>query len=229
MDALWNALTRISRIAILAGASLLFVAAVIVTAEVIVRKAIPDTLILIQWLANLLSLDISAGTDSVRLWVRDHFNFSGSDEISGYLFAVGTSWSMAFVLVTRGHVRIDAVYGRLSARVRATLDVVALVFLAIFVGAVLERAFDVSWTSLIEGNRSNTNLRIHFAWSQVPWCAGIALFFLTIIVAIIKILGHLIRGEFAAVNTIAGAASQDEEIADELKGLGIETARGSKK
>ena len=47
------------------------------------------------------------------------FPFSGSDEIGAYLFAVGTSWSMAYVLVTRGHVRIDALYGAFSARVRA--------------------------------------------------------------------------------------------------------------
>jgi TRAP-type C4-dicarboxylate transport system permease small subunit len=229
MDALWNGLTRISRVAILAGAGLLFIAAVIVTAEVLIRKAIPDTLILVQWLASLLWLDISAGTESVRVWVRDRLNFSGSDEISGYLFAVGTSWSMAYVLITRGHVRIDAVYGGLSARVRAVLDVLALLCLAIFVGAVFERAFDVAWTSLIEGNRSNTYLRIHFAWSQIPWVAGIALFFLTIVVAILKASSHLIRGEFAAVNAIAGAASQDEEIADELKGLGIDTTHGGKK
>jgi ABC-type sulfate transport system permease subunit len=51
--------------------------------------------------------------------------FSGSDEIGAYLFAIGTSWSMAFVLVTRGHVRIDALYGSFSPFVRAILDFAA--------------------------------------------------------------------------------------------------------
>ena len=45
------------------------------------------------------------------------------------LFAVGTSWSMAHVLVTRGHVRIDALYGRFGPRVRALLDIFALLVL----------------------------------------------------------------------------------------------------
>ena len=65
--------------------------------------------------------------------------FSGSDEVGAYLFAVGTSWSMAFVLVTRGHVRIDALYGGFSPFVRAVLDLVALVGLAVLVIALTDR------------------------------------------------------------------------------------------
>ncbi|MGE3918740.1 MAG: TRAP transporter small permease subunit, partial [Hyphomicrobiaceae bacterium] len=155
-------------------------------------------------------------------WVRDRLTFSGSDEISGYLFAVGTSWSLSHTLVTRGHVRIDAVYGNLSPAVRAWLDLVALVCLAVFVGALVERAWDVSVTNLIEYNRSNTNLRIPLAWSQLPWMAGIVLFFTTMVVAILRTIGLLLRGDYATVNAIAGASSQDEEIESELKGLGIE-------
>ena len=47
--------------------------------------------------------------------------YSGSDELAAYLFAVGTTWSLAHVLVTRGHVRIDALYRHLPLRTRAAL------------------------------------------------------------------------------------------------------------
>ena len=47
------------------------------------------------------------------------FAFSGSDEIAAYLFAIGTSWSLAHVLVTRGHVRIDVLYGYAAIRAAA--------------------------------------------------------------------------------------------------------------
>ncbi|MGE3917024.1 MAG: hypothetical protein AB7F78_15130, partial [Hyphomicrobiaceae bacterium] len=104
MERLWNGLAALSRTAIVAGAALLFAAALIVTAEVLIRKAIPDLIDLAGWLARSPSLG-----DGVKLWVRDRLTFSGSDEISGYLFAVGTSWSLSHTLVTRGHVRIDAV------------------------------------------------------------------------------------------------------------------------
>lgn len=219
MERLWNGLAGISRAAILLGAAMLLVAALIVTAEVLIRKAVPDLLDLITWLTGS---SIAGTTDALKAWVRDRLTFSGSDEISGYLFAVGTSWSLAHALVTRGHVRIDALYGGFSPAVRGWLDLIALICLAVFVGALVERAWDVSYTSLIEYNRSNTNLRIPLAWSQIPWMAGIALFFVTIAVAILRALSLLLQGDYAAVGALVGASSQDEEIESELKGLGIE-------
>ncbi|MFM9939964.1 MAG: TRAP transporter small permease subunit [Hyphomicrobiaceae bacterium] len=229
MEALWNGLTRIAKGAILAGFALLLFAALVVTAEVLVRKAIPLGIEIYQWAVGIFGGDSKTAGESFRLFVRDRMQFSGSDEISGYLFAVGTSWSLAHVLITRGHVRIDALYGSFPPAMRGWLDLVALIFLAIFVGALVERSFDVSWTNLIENNRSNTNLRIPLAWSQLPWMAGIVLFFVTIVVAILRVIAALVRGDYSTVNAIAGASSQDEEIAGELAGLGIEMPHGGKK
>lgn len=207
---------------------MLFVAALIVTAEVIIRKALPDGADLIASLLSLVGWNVSAMAGSVKDWLRGHLTFSGSDEISGYLFAVGTSWSLAYVLVTRGHVRIDVLYGTFSPRVRALLDLVALVALAVFVGALLERAWDVAATNLFEFNRSNTNLRIPLAWPQLPWLGGIALFLLAIVTAFVRAVGLLRAGDYAGVNSVVGATSQDEEIESELKGLGLETTTAPK-
>ncbi|HEX4893292.1 MAG TPA: TRAP transporter small permease [Hyphomicrobiaceae bacterium] len=223
MDTLWNGLTRFSRAALYAGCTLLFIAALLVTAEVLVRKAIPDLVDFLTW-----PIGAEAAATRIKVWIRDTLTFSGSDEISGYLFAVGTSWSMAYVLITRGHVRIDVLYGRFSPGVRAVLDIIALVCLTVFVGALLERAFDLTVTNFVENNRSNTNLRIPFAWSQIPWLLGIALFFFTAVLAILRSLMALLRGDLATVNATAGASSQDEEIESELKGLGIQTPHGGK-
>lgn len=179
---------------------MLFAAASLVTAEVLLRKG----------------LGFVFGSS---------FVFSGSDEISAYLFAVGTSWSMAHVLVNRGHVRIDALYGRLSARVRALLDIFALLVLGLFVAALLERAWDIAFTSYIEELRSNTPLRLPLAWAQLPWFAGIALFFVALILAVLRSVAALLRGDCAAVAEIAGAATQDEEIKSELEGLGLQSEK----
>lgn len=199
MERLWNAVAAVARFAIWCGGAMLFVAAAIVTAEVILRKG-----------AGAL-FGVS-------------FLFTGSDELSGYLFAVGTSWSMAHVLVTRGHVRIDALYGAFSPKVRGWLDLIALLVMAIFIGALIDRAWDVAYTSLIENIRSNTSLRVPLAWPQIPWFLGFALFFLALVLAIIRAFGALLRGDYATVQAVAGAASQDEEIEGELKGLGLQTA-----
>jgi TRAP-type C4-dicarboxylate transport system permease small subunit len=228
MDTVWNGVTRLARLAIIAGFALLLIAAFVVTAEVLVRKAIPLLLEIYEDAAALVGLDVTAAKESARLFVRDRMTFSGSDEISGYLFAVGTSWALAHCLVTRGHVRIDALYGGLPPAVRGWLDIFSLLLMAVFVGALVERSFDVSWTNLVEYNRSNTNLRIPLSWSQIPWMLGIALFFLTIVLAMLRALGALVRGDHATVNAVAGVSSQDEEIESELKGLGIETHHGAR-
>ncbi|MGE0848383.1 MAG: TRAP transporter small permease subunit [Hyphomicrobiaceae bacterium] len=149
------------------------------------------------------------------------FPFSGSDEIGAYLFAVGTSWSMAYVLVTRGHVRIDALYGAFSARVRAILDLVALVALAILVVALADRAWELTSDNLAGWNRSNTPLRIPLAFPQLPWFFGFAFFLLAMVIAMVRALVALVSGDYPKVAATIGVPSQDEEIKGELEGLGI--------
>lgn len=152
------------------------------------------------------------------------FPFSGSDEIAAYLFAVGTSWSLAHVLVTRGHVRIDVLYGQLGPRVRALFDLVAIVCLAILVLAIVDRAGEIFIDNLTGGNRSNTPLRIPLAWPQAPWFAGFVLFLAVTALAFLRSLLALVRGDLGTVAATIGVASQDEEIRGELGSLGIRTS-----
>ena len=39
-------------------------------------------------------------------------SFGGTDEISGYVMAIATSWGMAYTLLELGHVRIDLIRSR---------------------------------------------------------------------------------------------------------------------
>lgn len=200
MNVLWAGVAAIARVAIWCGGAMMFAAAGLVTAEVLLRKG----------------LGVAFGSS---------FAFSGSDEVSAYLFAVGTSWSMAHVLVTRGHVRIDALYARLPAPARALLDLLALLVLGLFVAVLLERTWDVAWTSHVEALRSNTPLRLPLAWAQLPWVAGIALFFLALVLAVLRSVAALLRGDYAALTGIAGAATRDEEIASGIEGLDLRAAK----
>lgn len=195
-DRVWQIIAVVGQIGLWIGGMMLFTAALIVTAEVLLRKGAGALL----------------GTS---------FLFSGSDEISGYLFAMGTSLSLAHVLVNRGHVRIDVLYIQFDTRARAIMDIIALLVMGIFVAALLERAIDVATTSYVEQIRSNTQLRIPLAWSQIPWAFGIALFFLAILVALIRSLVALAEGDWFEVNRISGVATTQEEIEAELKGLDV--------
>lgn len=175
---------------------MLFIAALIVTGEIALRKVISP-------------------------WAGAAYNLTGSDEIASYLFAVGTSWSMAYVLVTKGHVRIDALYGLFGPRARAVMDIIALFVLGVFIWIFLERSFLLMQSNFFDGVRSNTTLRIPLAIPQAAWVLGFAVFFLVILVAFARALKALVNGDYRTVNEIAGAATQDEEIEAELEGLGI--------
>jgi TRAP-type C4-dicarboxylate transport system permease small subunit len=199
-DPVWRLISAVAQVGIWIGGSLLFSAAIIVTAEVLLRKG-----------AGAL--------------VGTSFLFSGSDEISGYLFAVGTSLSLAYVLVHRGHVRIDVLYIQFGPLARAVMDIVALVVMLVFVAALLERAVDVATTSYVEQIRSNTQLRIPLAWSQIPWACGIGLFFLAILVALIRSIAAALKGQWSAVNAISGVSTTEEEIEAELKGLDVRSQK----
>src|SRR5262245_1343082 len=148
--------------------------------------------------------------------------FSGSDEIGAYLFAIGTSWSMAFVLVTRGHVRIDALYGTFSPFVRALLDLVALIVLATLVVALADRAWELLSDNFAGWNRSNTPLRVPLAYPQLPWFLGFAFFLFALAIALVRSVIALIRADYAKVAATIGVPSQDEEVKGELEGLGIQ-------
>jgi TRAP-type mannitol/chloroaromatic compound transport system permease small subunit len=200
LDLAWAAVAAVARVAIGLGGAMLFIAATVVTAEVVLRK----------------------GLGALFGW---NFVFSGSDEISAYLFAVGTTWSMTHVLVMRGHVRIDALYGRFGPRTRSVLDLIALVALFVFVAVLLERSWHVAYTSVADEIRSNTPLRLPLAWAQIPWFGGIALFAFALVLAVVRTALALMRGDLAAAAATAGAATQDEEIKSELEGLGIATNR----
>lgn len=222
MDRIWNAVSTVARFAIWCGGTMLFIAAGVVTSEVVMRKIIPSIIAAGEAIAGGLG---AAGLETMFAGWQEGFRaymYSGSDEISSYLFAVGTSWSMAYVLCTRGHIRIDALYSRLGVRTRGWLDLVALVLLGVFVSAMVYRAFDVTLINFVEYNRSNTNLRIPLAWAQVPWLGGFLLFGVAMIVAFLRTLLALLRGDYATAGATAGIATQDEEIEGELKGLGIE-------
>jgi TRAP-type C4-dicarboxylate transport system permease small subunit len=228
VERLWHAVAAIARVAIWCGGVMLFLAAGIVTAEVAMRKIVPTIIDGAIWVAALSAQSGFAATlENWKAGLRSYM-FSGSDEISGYLFAVGTTWSMAHVLMMRGHVRIDALYGRMGARTRAICDLVALLMLGIFLTALVDRAWQVAWTSYVEHIRSNTGLRIWLAWPQFAWFAGILLFFMALVLAVLRTSLALLRREYTRVSEIAGVPSQDEEIESELKGLGIEIPDGSR-
>lgn len=142
-------------------------------------------------------------------------SLGGADELSGYAFAIGTAWALAFTLLRRANVRVDALYIRLPQVVCAMLDIVALLSLGAFLTLLTWQAWDVLGTSLAFEARATTPLQTPLWMPQSLWVAGLVLFLFTILPLLLRSLFALLGGDLAKVRSLAGARTIEEDAADE--------------
>ena len=169
------------------------------------------------WFAGSLLL-AAALLVSVDVILRKLFVMSmgGSDELSGYAFAIGTAWAFAYTLLQRANVRVDALYVHLPSRARSTLDLLGLLSLGVFVGILTWQAWVVLETSLAFEARSTTPLQTPLWIPQLLWLIGLALFVFSWIPLFLRVLLALLAGDDDTVHRLGGARSLDEDAADEM-------------
>lgn len=148
----------------------------------------------------------------------------GADEITGYIFAIGTAWALTFTLLGRANVRIDALYQLLSRPVRALLDVVAVLVLGGFMFFVTKGAYSVFYGSLgwpfgetDFWSVSITPLQTPLAIPQGLWLVGLVFFLIALLLVSLRSLVALAQGDLAAVFKVAGPRTQREEVKEELQ------------
>ena len=126
------------------------------------------------WIGGSM-LIVTAVLVFVEVIVRKVFLLSlgGADELSGYAFAIASTWAFSFALLVRAHIRIDAVYVRLPQRVRAFLDVVALLSLGLFVAVMTVYAWDTLVFAFEFSTHANTPLETPLWIPQSLWFAGL--------------------------------------------------------
>lgn len=137
-------------------------------------------------------------------------------ELGSYVLALGATWSLAYVVLERGHVRVDVIARQLPQVPRTVLDLLALSSLAV-VGAVLTNgAWGMVSTSLRLGARSNTTLGIPLAIPQSLWTLGLAWFTLVAIGRTIQALRALLVRDIGEATRIAASPSADDEVEEAI-------------
>ena len=131
-------------------------------------------------------------------------SLGGTDEISGYVMAIATSWGMAFTLIELGHVRIDILRSRAASRGRAVFDLVAMLSLAGTVTLIAIRGWPVLSRSLANSSRANTPLETPLALVQAPWLAGWIWFAMVAWLTFVAALVMVARKDFAASEAAIG-------------------------
>ncbi|MGR3607768.1 MAG: TRAP transporter small permease subunit [Sulfitobacter sp.] len=134
----------------------------------------------------------------------------GTDEISGYVMAVVTSWGMGFALLELSHIRIDILRGRVNALGRSLFDLFSLFVLSSTVTLIAIRSWPVVERSITNSSRANTPLETPLALVQLPWFAGWLWFaviaWLTLIAAVMLVL----RGEFEKSEAAVGIVGEED-------------------
>ncbi len=141
----------------------------------------------------------------------------GADELSGYAFAIGTTWALSFTLLRRANVRVDALYARLPARVTAALDVLALFAMLLFISLLVWRGWYVLVDTLNFETRAPTPLATPLWMPQTLWLFGYALFLFTIVPLILRASAALIEGDLPKVRALAGARTLEEDAGLEVE------------
>lgn len=140
---------------------------------------------------------------------------SGSDEISGYIFAGATTWAYSYCLFTRNNIRIDALYNLLSLRSKAFLDLLGLILLSLYIYFL----FTNSWEMFVENWKFNSTAQTTLAtplWMpQAFWISGLFFFLVSLSFVTLYCLIILIRKDWQGVNRIAGVKTVEEEIQEE--------------
>jgi len=141
-------------------------------------------------------------------------------EMSGYTLAVCASWSFAYALFRKAHIRIDALYVRLGKKARIGLDLVALAAFTAFAILIATAAVGVMLESLERGSLSNTPLKVPLWIPQLLWSVGLVWFAFAMAVLLLRVVVALVQGDDAQVQKLAGSSTLDEQIEEEAPELG---------
>jgi len=151
--------------------------------------------------------------------VRKFFGFTtgGADELSGYAFAISTSWSLAFVVLHRGNVRVDALYQLLPVRISAMLDWLSLVTLGVFMVFLTYYASFVVDTSWVQNSAANTPLATPLWIPQGLWFFGLVWMCLVLALMLVRASVALVTGDITAIKDLCGVRSVEEEAQEEAE------------
>jgi TRAP-type C4-dicarboxylate transport system permease small subunit len=153
------------------------------------------------------------------------FSLLGVDEIGAYTLAIFSTLSFAYALVARSHTRVDFLLGHLPGPVRAVLNALAFLLLALMASYVAWRGGAVLAETIEFQAHANSPLQTPLWIPQSAWLAGLIAF--ALVAGLFA--GHallLLFRDWRLVNRWYGPMTLDEEIATEA---GAILARGADK
>lgn len=169
-----------------------------------------------HWLAVLGGAAIMLAAVMVAIDVIVRWLFGAiplrSFEISTYIFAASTAFGFSYALIERKHIRIDAIYMMLPARLRPIMDLAALVVLTAAAGVLAYHAALTAFDSFELNATSTTTLQAPLAVPQGLWALGLIWFAATAAALVLRAGLDLLRGRAAAVAARIGMPRAQSDL-----------------
>lgn len=166
-----------------------------------------------RWVAILIGLVLLACALFVLLDIilrQLGTSFGGTDEISGYVMAIATSWGMGFAMLELGHVRIDILRSRVNTLGRTLFDLFSMTVLTGTITLIAIKCWPVVEKSIANSSRANTSLETPLWLVQVPWFGGWVWFALMAWLTLLAAFLLVVQGRFEASEAAIGAFSETE-------------------
>lgn len=119
-------------------------------------------------------------------------SFGGTNELAGYTLGICISWSLAYVLFEKMHIRIDIIYTKVSEKFQRLCDVIAMIFTLAFIGLLTYFSASVFYTSFIKDSHANTPLGTPLWIPQLLWFSGYLFFFIVVVTLLYKSIKAMI-------------------------------------
>jgi TRAP-type C4-dicarboxylate transport system permease small subunit len=138
-------------------------------------------------------------------------------ELSVYGYAIAVAFAFSFALTAKTHIRIDVVLVRLPVKLRAVLDVFAM--LALFCLAVVFAYYgwEMFRTAMRMNARSASDLQVLLAIPQGIWALGLTWFAFVAGVYLLRGLVMLVRGKIHDVQALMGIEDGIKEALEESR------------
>lgn len=153
--------------------------------------------------------------------------FNVGTELATYALAVGASWSFAYALLQRAHVRIDVLRRPLPQAARSALDLLALGSLVAF-GLILSwHVWGTVQTSWKLGAKENTPLATPLVIPQALWLWGIGWFTAVAALETVRAAWAMLLGDGETLNRIAAPLGVEDELEEAIAKTGARPETGS--
>jgi TRAP-type C4-dicarboxylate transport system permease small subunit len=145
-----------------------------------------------------------------------NFSFQGVDELGGYALAVGATLAFSVAVIERAHVRIDLVHNWLPETLKAVMNWLAALSLALFGWLMVFLGWEVVADSISYKSTAQTPWATPLVYPQGAWLAAIAIFAFVPTWLTVRSVIWLLHGRADKVNEALDPRGTAEELEEEL-------------